>query len=508
MNKNKIIKFVLYGLILVAGIFIGRLFFSEHSQPKYDAEHIHSESETQVWTCSMHPQIRQDHPGKCPLCAMDLIPVKTAGISSDAVDPDAILMSEEAAALANVRTTLVSRSHPVKELHLYGKIQPDERRVRTQVSHVNGRIENLLVNFTGETIREGQTIARVYSPDLQNAQQELLEATGLQPAQPVLVEAAREKLRQWKLTDRQVAEIEKSGKVSPLIDIVANTNGIVTAKKVEQGDYVAPGSVLFDLADLSSVWVMLDAYEADLPYLKIGDKVAFSLPAFPGKTFSGKISFIDPVLDKTSRTAKVRVETANPGLQLKPEMYVDAFIEASLKNRDNEIVIPKSAVLWTGKRSIVYVKQADSELPAFKLREIELGPALGDSYVVLTGISEGEEIVTSGTFAVDASAQLEGKASMMNHADSHAAGEHASLPVQGLCEMCKDRIEKTVKNIIGVSSAIWDIQTKELHLHYDSGKTAPDAVAKALAQVGHDTEKYKADKAVYDALPECCKYRK
>jgi Cu(I)/Ag(I) efflux system membrane fusion protein len=253
---------------------------------------------------------------------------------------------------------------------------------------------------------------------------------------------------------------------------------------------------------------MFDAYEADLPYLKIGDKVSFQLQALPDKTFSGRISFIDPILDKASRTAKVRVETANPGLQLKPEMYADASIQTSLKQHNNEIVIPKSAVLWTGKRSIVYVKQAGSEMPVFKLREIDLGPSLGDSYVVLSGITDGEEIVTSGAFTVDASAQLEGKPSMMNKGNSHSGGEHATILVQGLCDICKERIEKTAKEIGGVSSAIWEIETKQLHLHFDSSKTSPDAVAKAIAKAGHDTEKYKADDKTYDALPDCCKYRK
>ncbi|GHT07894.1 cation transporter [Bacteroidia bacterium] len=497
---------LIYASILAIGLFLGWLLFSAPSGHNHEnEEHTHSESE--VWTCSMHPQIRQDHPGKCPLCAMDLIPLRTVGASGEAIDPEAIVLSKEAVALANIQTTLVSRSNPVKDLHLYGKIQPDERRSRSQVSHVNGRIEKLFVNFTGETVREGQTLAGVYSPDLQNAQQELLEAAKMQPAQPALLEAAREKLRQWKLTGQQIAAIENSGKVSPLIDIVANTGGIVTAKKVEQGDYVSPGSVLFDLADFSSVWAMFDAYEADLPYLKIGDKVEYKLQALPDKTFSGSISFIDPVLDKTSRTAKVRVETANPGLQLKPEMYADALIRTSLKQHNNEIVIPKSAVLWTGKRSIVYVKQTDSEMPAFKLREIELGTSLGDSYVVLSGITEGEEIVTNGAFTVDASAQLEGKRSMMNNNDSHSGGEHATILVQGLCDMCKERIEKTAKEITGVSSAIWEIEKKQLHLHYDSKKTSPDAVAKAMANVGHDTEKYKADDTIYKALPDCCKYR-
>jgi Cu(I)/Ag(I) efflux system membrane fusion protein len=286
--------------------------------------------------------------------------------------------------------------------------------LHSQVSHINGRIEKLYVNFTGETVRQGQVIASVYSPDLLNAQQELLEAAKLQSSQPALLAAAREKLRLWKLTGSQIAAIEQAGTASPLVEIVAATGGIVTAKKVEQGDYVNPGTVLYDLTDLSSVWAVFDAYEMDLPYLKIGDGVQYTLQALPGKTCSGKISFIDPVLDKATRTAKIRVETANPGLQLKPEMYADAVVKASPRQQADEIVIPKTAVLWTGKRSIVYLKQPDSDVPVFKLREIELGASLGDACVVLSGIDEGDEIVTGGAFTIDAGAQLEGKRSMMN----------------------------------------------------------------------------------------------
>ncbi|KAA6339804.1 Cation efflux system protein CusB, partial [termite gut metagenome] len=462
--KSRRIK---YGLILIAGLFLGWLIFggSDNQNATPEREHTHEEATEQTWTCSMHPQIKQDKPGKCPICGMNLIPLKTSGKAEGVIDPNAIQLSEEAAALANVQTTKVSRQNPVKEIQLYGTIQADERLSQSQTSHVNGRIEKLFINFTGESVRQGQTIATIYSPELLNAQQELLEASKMQAAQPALVQAVREKLRLWKLSDEQIAEIEQSKNVSPLIDIKANTNGIVSSKKVNQGDYVNQGNVLFDIANLSQVWAMFDAYETDLPFLKTGDNIAFTLQALPGKTFTGKISFIDPILDKTTRTAKVRVETTNREMLLKPEMYANAIVKAPLKQYNNEIVIPKSAVLWTGKRSIVYVKQPDTDAVAFMLREIELGPSLGDLYVVISGANDGDEIVTNGAFSVDASAQLEGKRSMMNE-ETPSKDEHAMMLVQGMCEMCKERIEKATMSIKGVSSATWDMEKKELHLHY------------------------------------------
>ncbi|MDR1557424.1 MAG: efflux RND transporter periplasmic adaptor subunit, partial [Tannerellaceae bacterium] len=368
------------------------------------------------------------------------------------------------------------------------------------------RIEELFVSFTGETIRQGQKIATLYSPELLNAQQELLEAAKIRSAP--LLDAAREKLRLLKLTDTQIAAIEQSGQTAPLIDIVANTEGVVTARKVAQGDYVNPGSVLFELTDLSTVWAMFEAYEADLPYLKTGDVVTYTLQALPGKRYTGRIAFIDPLLNKTTRTAKVRVETANTHRLLKPEMYARGIVEASPGGYENSLVVPKTAVLWTGRRSIVYVKQPDTPTPIFALREIELGPSLGDDYIVLSGIGEGEEIVSSGTFAVDASAQLEGKRSMMNNeAPAATQGTHARLTVQGLCEMCKERIENAAGKINGVIFASWEMETKQLHLEYDPEQTSVDEVARSVALSGHDAGTHKAGDKTYDALPDCCKYR-
>ena len=509
-------KYLKYILILIVGLFLGWAFFGNSPHNHGDATHDHShEDEDVVWTCSMHPQIRSDKPGLCPLCAMDLTPLKSSGGGGDdQVHPDAIQISQDAIALANIQTTTVSRQNPVKDLLLYGTIQVDERLTQSQTSHINGRIEKLLINFTGETVREGQTIALVYSPDLMNAQQELIEAAKMESIQPALLQAAKDKLKLWKMTDAQIDEFLKSGTTSPVVEIKANTNGIVVSKNVSQGDYINQGSSLMDVANLSQVWAMFDAYESDLPFLKVGDKIEFTLQAVPGKTFSGQISFIDPLLDRDSRTTKVRVVTANPGMQLKPEMYASAKVSASLKQFDNEIVIPKSAVLWTGKRSIVYVKQPDTEIPAFMLREIELGPALGSAYVVLSGIEDGEELATNGAFTIDATAQLEGKKSMMNLNEdeniideSKTKGTHAMLNVGGSCEMCKDRIEKTGKGINGVYAAVWDLKAKELHLYFDDKKTSLDAISKAVAAVGHDTNLHKSDDSVYEALPGCCLYR-
>ena len=538
---------ILLIITLIAGIFLGWIFF--HKTPDKEAINVldSSEAKSAIWTCAMHPQIRMHEPGKCPICGMELIPLKQGG--SATIDPDGIQMNNEAIQLANVLTSKVSKQNPVKELRLYGKVQADERLLQSQVSYLPGRIERLLVNFTGEVVRKGQTLAVVYSPDLMTAQQELLETASSKQTQPALYEASKEKLHQWKLTDKQIATIESSGKVKTDFEIYANTTGIVTARRVNNGDFVTPGSVLFDVADLTHVWILFDAYESDLPYLSKGQNITFTIQALPGTAYSGNVTFIDPVLDPVSRIARVRVEISNQGGRLKPEMFATGIVKANLDEYKDKLVIPLSAVLWTGKRSVVYVKQAIMGDALFKIREIELGPMLGGSYVVMSGLADGEEIVTQGAFSVDASAQLEGKPSMMNPKISQSAAipgmptaghiksgdgmdrsgsgktgetgdgiqagkilaqnaKQSSFGVSGNCELCKERIEKTAKSLKGVATAIWDIQTKKITVDYNNNLTTPDEIQKAISLAGHDTEKFKAPDNVYNQLPECCLYRK
>ena len=415
-------KYVNYSLLLISGILIGWLIFHPSNKTELKHDHLTETLQETIWTCAMHPQIRMQQSGKCPICGMDLIPLSRSG--ADSLDPDAVRMTPEAAQLANVLTSVVSKQTPVKEVRLYGKIQADERLLQNQVAHIPGRIESLAVNFTGESIVIGQTLGKIYSPELITAQQELLEAFKTKENQPDIYEAAKERLRQWKLTDKQITEIEISGKIQNTVNIISNTDGIVISRRVNTGDYVSQGTVLFDIADLSKVWIMFDAYESDLQFLNEGEKISFTIQALPGNNYSGKIIFIDPVIDPVTRVAGVRVEANNGSGKLKPGMFVTGVVMSSAEGYKNNLVIPRSSVLWTGKRSVVYVKQPGSADPVFKMREIELGPVVDDSYIVLEGLMEGEEIVTRGTFSVDAAAQLEGKPSMMNSSGGIVSDGH------------------------------------------------------------------------------------
>ncbi|MDP4208471.1 MAG: efflux RND transporter periplasmic adaptor subunit [Bacteroidota bacterium] len=395
-------------LLILAGLFLGWLLFHKtHSEPSKSVTETH-EKHT-VWTCSMHPQIRRDAPGKCPICAMDLIPLDQ---QVSKANPDAIQMDEAAVKIANIQTTVVSRQKTAKEIRLYGKVQSDERLIQTLPAHIPGRIERLLVNFTGETVAKGQVIAQVYSPELLTAQQELIESLKFKDSNPAIVEAARGKLRLWKLSDSQIVSIEKGGKVNGEFEVRAVAGGTVLNRKVNVGDYVGLGQPLYEIVDLSRVWVMFDAYESDLAWIHKGAQVTFNVQSLPGKQFSGTISFVDPAINAQTRTARVRLDVPNSAGHLKPEMFATGTIRSVLDTK-NELAVPKSAVLWTGKRSVVYVKDQAATTPAFVRREVTLGSESGDWYVVKQGLSEGDEVVTNGTFAVDAAAQLAGKPSMM-----------------------------------------------------------------------------------------------
>ena len=405
-------KYLQYTTFVLGGLFLGWLLFHPNNKPVNEPKAA-VDGKKQIWTCSMHPQIRLEKPGKCPICGMDLILLNQSSGAKE--DTTAVHFSKEALELAHVSTSVVSRQKPTKEVRLYGKIQADERLMQNQVAHISGRIEKLMVNFTGEPVRKGQLLAMIYSPDLITAQQELLEAAKSKQSQPEIYQAAMEKLMQWMLTDKQIAQIERSGKVKTNFEVYSNTSGIVTNKRVNTGDHVSEGTVMFDVANLSSVWVLFDDYESDLPFLNVGNTVSFTVQALPGANFSGNIKFIDPMIDPNTRVAKVRVEIGNAGGKLKPEMFANGIVRASLDQYKDKLVIPRSAVLWTGKRSVVYVKQSSTNEEAlFSMREVELGPVLGNSYVILGGLKEGDEIVTEGTFNVDAASQLDGKQSMMN----------------------------------------------------------------------------------------------
>ena len=404
-------KYIIYTGILAVGLLLGWLLFGNSSNEKEEHNHNETVETNQMWTCSMHPQIMQPEAGDCPICGMDLIPSEAG---ADGLSADQFKLTKNAMALANIQTSIVGKaSIEDSTTKLSGKIAENEEANTVQVSYFSGRIERLNVSFTGEEVRKGQLLATIYSPELYAAQQELITAASLKESQPELYKAVRNKLKIWKLSDNQINQIEETGKVKENFPVYATVSGTVTEKLVEQGDYIKQGQPLLKIANLNSVWANFDVYENQIDLFKKGQEVRVTTNAYPNKEFKGKVDFIDPILNTNTRTVTLRVVLINTNDVFKPGMFVTGKVEASKLKNDKNIMIPSSAVLWTGERSVVYLKTNPNE-PVFEMREIELGNQMGESYSVLKGLDNGNEIVTNGTFTIDAAAQLQGKKSMMN----------------------------------------------------------------------------------------------
>jgi Cu(I)/Ag(I) efflux system membrane fusion protein len=338
----------------------------------------------------------------------------------------------------------------------------DPTRERNLTARFPARLETLYVNFEGISVKQGDHLAKVYSPDLFAAQSELLTAYRHDPGS-AMTRAAREKLRLWDLLPEQVDAILQRGSARDRMDINAPIGGVVVEKHVKEGDYLQTGQSLFRIADLNVLWLQLEAYESDLLWLRYGQEVVFTVESFPGEAFEGIIAFIEPKVDPRTRTVQVRVNVPNPDKRLKPGMFARGIVKSVLAAdgsaidpdlagkwispmhpevvKDgpgacdvcgmdlvpaeslgysgtgdimNPLMIPASAVLRTGKRSVVYVRRPDTERPTFEGREVVVGPKAGDYFVVNEGLTEGEEVVTRGAFKIDSALQIVAKPSMMN----------------------------------------------------------------------------------------------
>ncbi|MCH4824522.1 efflux RND transporter periplasmic adaptor subunit [Gramella lutea] len=407
-------NFLIYFLILIAGLLLGYMIFSNNED---EQTHQHEEAETsKMWTCSMHPQIMQTEPGDCPVCGMELIP---ASATSDGLSAEEFSMTETAMKLANIQTTVVGQGSGIDaSITLSGKIEVNEDENAVMSAHFNGRVEKLFANTVGDRVSRGQIVASVYSPELVAAQQELITAAKLKESQPELYNAVRNKFKIWMIKDKVLDKVESTGNVQTSLPIYSHVNGTVTEIMVEEGSHIMDGMPILKVANLNSVWAVFDAYEPQISNLKEGQNLKINVNAIPDEDFSGKISFIDPILNDDSRTIEVRVVLNNNENRLKPGMFVEAKAESSFSDSQGQnLEIPRSAVLWTGERSLVYVKTGGDQ-PTFEMREVKLGNSTGENFQVLNGLEAGEEIVTNGTFTVDAAAQLQGKRSMMNNAKS------------------------------------------------------------------------------------------
>ena len=433
-------KILIYVVILAIGLLLGWFLFGGSSNNETNPNHDTIQETNKMWTCSMHPQIMQQEAGNCPICGMDLIPATS---TSEGLRVDQFKLTENAMALANIQTSVFGNGKiEDNTIKLSGKIAENEEANAVQVSYFSGRLEQLNVSFTGEEVQKGQLLATIYSPELYAAQQELIIAASLKESQPELYKAVRNKLKLWKLSESQINKIEETGKVKENFPVYANVSGTVSEKLVAQGDYIKQGQSLLKIANLSTVWANFDVYENQINLFKKGQDITITTNTSANKEFKGNVDFIDPVLDTRTRTIKLRVVLNNKSDVFKPGQFVEGKIKGITSNKGQVLAIPSTAVLWTGERSVVYVKP-NPDQPVFEMREITLGNQIGDNYEVLEGLNNGDEIVTNGAFTVDAAAQLQGKKSMMNKEGKRVMTGHEGH--LGMEETASKNVEKYSK---------------------------------------------------------------
>lgn len=449
------------GVIVLALAIVGAFAYFGTSTREPDSALTSRQGE--IWTCSMHPQIRMPKPGLCPICSMPLIRVNTSITSGTTTESPGqvgsmLELSEHARAMASVETAPVERRKLSREIRAVGKAQYNETTLANITTRVEGYVERPFVDYTGIEVKPGDHIVEIYSPDLLVAQKELLIALS-GPQSASLVESAKRKLLLWGLTPKQVNDLVQHKKVSDRITLFSPVRGTVTEKLVVQKAMVKPGDVLYRLANLESVWVYLDIYESELPWVQYGQMVEIKSEAMPGRSFSGRVWFISPVLNEETRTVKVLLNVNNTEYQLKPGMYVSAVIRselladgkpaptgvegqwscpmhplivlpkagqcpickmplvkipgiaASTKPSSGEVLlaVPVTAVLDSGVRKIVYVEKTKGR---FVPVEIVTGPRTDEFYPVLSGLNEGDRVAVRGAFLLDSQFQIRGLPSL------------------------------------------------------------------------------------------------
>ncbi len=399
------------------------------------------------WTCGMHPSVHAEEPGKCPICNMDLVPVlkepSGAPPEEGGREEFELRVSPDAVRLARIKTVEVVRRVLTKTIRATGEVTYDESRTAVIAARVGGRIEKLFADYTGKKFRAGEPLALIYSPELLSAQQEYLLARDTE-----LATAARRKLTLWGITDKQIHALDESGELQTNLAIHAPIGGTVIHKSIVEGLYVTEGTTLFHMADLSRVWILADIFEHDLGAVGLNQEALITSDAFPGETMRGRITFIDPFLNQSTRSVKVRIEIKNPGEKFLPGMFVTVEIQSpvttpsvpseheipsmsthrpSLEQRphsegdmdiqhaghehvstgEGQLVVPRSAVINTGRRAVAFVEIEEGR---YLMRLITLGPLVEGHYVVLEGLAEGERVVERGSFLLDSQTQLTGEA--------------------------------------------------------------------------------------------------
>jgi multidrug efflux pump subunit AcrA (membrane-fusion protein) len=355
------------------------------------------------WVDPMHPAYKSDKPGKAPDCGMELVPVYAdgAGPATSTVTGYAnVKLTSDRQQLIGVQTGMTEVRSLGRSVRTVGRVAVDETRLYKITTKFDGYIQKLYVNVTGQQIRKGQPLFSVYSPDLLATQQEYLLALRAAKQSPSLLAAARQRLLLWDVTPAEIRELERTGTARKSITIDSPANGYVLNKIAVEGARVTPSEPLFEIANLDRVWIQADVYESELPFIRLGASAATTLSYIPGRTWTGRVTFIAPTVDPMTRTVKVRSEFDNADGALKPDMFGDVVIQQPARQ---VVVVPDSAVLQTGTRSVVFVVKGDG---TFEPREVSVGTKSEQFYEVRSGLTAGEKVVTQANFLIDSESRL------------------------------------------------------------------------------------------------------
>ncbi len=384
--------------------------YADENPPASADESGSQERKVLYWYAPMNPSYHSDHPGKSPM-GMDLLP-KYADDAAEKMPSGTIKISPERQQLIGVRTTTVERAPLTRTIRTTGHLVPDETKLAHIHVKVNGWIDKVYVDFVGALVKKGQPLFTVYSPDLVSTEQDYLVALKgkkyLDPAPyrevtegaDSLLKAARERLKLWDISDEQIKKLEQTGKFEKTMTFYSPVSGFVLERQAFPEAAVGPDKELYLLADLSTIWVDADVYEYELPYVRLGQKATMHLSYYPGKTYTGHVTYIYPTVDPQTRTAKVRLDFSNPEFELKPQMFADVELNVSY---GTNVLIPAEAVLDSGSRQTVFVAKGNGY---FEPRDIKVGPRVDDKFIVLSGLKPSETIVTSGNFLIDSESRL------------------------------------------------------------------------------------------------------
>jgi len=393
-------------------------------------------SNVDYYTCTMHPSVKSEDPnGKCPICGMNLVPVvkqsaeaklsagqgeqmqgmpgmpgmKSGGGTKGAQTSEFVVPAERQQQIGVTYAT-VQRKPLLHTIRSVGMVVPDKARNWQFVSRVDGYIQKLHVTAPGEIVEKGAPLLSIYSPDLLTSEREFMELLRMRDEAKTkdaretperLIASAKQRLRLWNVADEQIAELERTRKAPENLTLLSPFRGVVQSVPVEQGKNVKVGDMLVEVADLSVVWVWAEFYENELSMLQIGQKIDINAKSYPGEKFEGSVSLINPFLDEAKRTARVRIDIPNPAFKLRPGMYVNAELGM---NMGQGLTIPVSAVMPTGSRNVVFINKGDGRLEP---RVVQLGSKYGNSYEVQDGLNDGEQVVASANFLIDAESKVQ-----------------------------------------------------------------------------------------------------